>query len=323
MKAKGKLIFGLLLSSIAILWIIWKVDFREVVETIKHINFFFFIFAGIIYLIGFLPRGLRWQLMLSTITKVSVYDSTETVVLGYAANNLLPFRLGEVVRAYVMGNRNNVSKVTCLGSIATERIFDGVVIVSLFGLSILYLEGEIHEMTVLNQIFFAGGVIFLLSIFSLFIFVKFSEIVLRLWKKTFGSFGQDFLVKVLKSLEFFHNKGLLLKVLILSIIIWLIEGSMFVLILWVMGLENPVIMGYFCLGVVNLSILLPSVPGYFGVFQAASVFAFLTLGYSKSTGLAYGLIIHLAQYIPITLAGVVVFFKFGYKFNDFYKTIKY
>ncbi len=315
---KKRFILGLLLSSIAIFWLIQKVELNEVIDTIRDVNYFFFVSAGIIYLVGFLPRGLRWQLMLSTVKKVSVSDSTQTVVLGYAANNILPFRLGEVVRAYAMGNKNNISKITCLGSIATERVLDGIVIVSLLGISMLSLTDRIQGMRVTNQIFLIGGTIFLLSILVLFIMAKFSEVILKLWKNIIGNFGYGFLEKMINSLKFFRSKGLLFKVSLLSITVWLIEGSMFVLILWIMGLENPVIMGYFCLGIINLSILLPSVPGYFGVYQAASVFAFLTFGYSKSTGLAYGLIIHLAQYIPITLAGVVIFLKFGYKFSDFY-----
>lgn len=322
MKGKKRFILGLLLSGVAIFWLIQKVDINEVAGAIKDVNYFFFILAGMIYLLGFLPRGLRWQLMLSTVKKVSVSDSTQTVVLGYAANNLLPLRLGEIVRAYVMGSKNGISKITCFGSIATERVLDGIAIVSLLGISMLSLTGRIQEMTVTNQIFLIGGTIFLLLILILFIMAKFSEAILRLWKSIIGNFGYDFLEKIINSLEFFRSKGLLFKVSLLSIIVWLIEGSMFVLILWVMGLENPVMMGYFCLGIINLSILLPSVPGYFGVYQAASVLAFLTLGYSESTGLAYGLIVHFAQYIPITLTGVVIFSRFGYAFGDFYRTIK-
>ncbi len=79
--------------------------------------------------------------------------------------------------------------------------------------------------------------------------------------------------------------------------------------------------GLFCLGITNLTILLLSAPGYVGVFQAASVFAFLALGYSESTGLAYGLIVHLAQYVSITIIGFLVFDRFGYRFGEFYKTI--
>jgi uncharacterized membrane protein YbhN (UPF0104 family) len=103
----------------------------------------------------------------------------------------------------------------------------------------------------------------------------------------------------------------------------LIEGAMFVLIAWDMGLKDPIASGYFFLGIINLGILLPSAPGYIGVYQAASVFAFLALGYSKSEGLAYGLLIHIAQYLPVTIVGVLIFIHFGYRFSELYKTVSY
>jgi uncharacterized protein (TIRG00374 family) len=125
MKKKGGLILSLGVSIAAIIWVMQKVNIQSVAEAMKQTHVIYWVSAILIYLIGFFPRGLRWQLMLSKIKSVSFSDSTQIVILGYAANNLLPFRLGELVRAYVMGIKNNISKITCLGSIGAERVMDG------------------------------------------------------------------------------------------------------------------------------------------------------------------------------------------------------
>jgi len=321
MKKKSGLILSLGVSGIAVFWLIRKVNFQEFELAVKQVNYLCLFSASLIYLLGFFPRGLRWQLMLSTIKKITLTDSTQAVVLGYAANNVLPFRLGELVRAYAMGNKNNISKVTCLGSIAAERVLDGIVIVSLLGLSMISLTALIQQAQALKHILLTSGFIFLFAVFSLILTLVYSEAILKLWKRFLGQTGLAVLGKIIHSLSFLRSRKILFQVIFLSIVIWLIEGAMFVLILWAMNFENPVSAGYFCLGIINLGILLPSAPGYIGVFQAASVFAFLTLGYHESAGLAYGLLVHLAQYIPVTLIGIFIFIRFGYRFSEFYNTI--
>ena len=259
--------------------------------------------------------------MLSTVKKVSVTDSTQVVVLGYTANNLLPFRLGEIVRAYIMGKKNDISKITCIGSIATERVIDGTVIVCLLGLSMLSLTSAIHQSEVLKQILLAGGVIFSSSVCLLILAFIYSEKILEIWKKHFGLTGITLIEKIIHSISFIRDKKILLQIVLLSVSVWLIEGAVLVIILWAMGFSNFFSAGYFCLAIINLGILLPSAPGYVGVFQAASVFAFLALGYSESAGLAYGLLVHFVQYVPITVTGAIIFIRYGYSFKVFYKTI--
>ncbi len=321
MKKKSGLIISLGISFIAIIWLLQKVNWPEVEQAFKQVNFFWWLASAFLYLLGFFPRGLRWQLMLSTVNKVSIKDSLQIVVLGYASNNILPFRLGEVVRAYIMGTKNNMSRLTCLASIAAERIIDGIVILSILGISMISLTAAIQHTGRIQQILLTGGAVFLSAVITLILLLVFSDRILKIWKSVIGQTGLVPLEKIINSFSFLRTRKILFQVLTLSILIWLLEGGMFILILWVMDFNNPVAMGYFCMGIINLGILIPSAPGYVGIFQAASVFSFLALGYGESTGLAYGLLVHLAQFIPITLIGIFIFIRFGYSFGSFYKSI--
>jgi uncharacterized protein (TIRG00374 family) len=321
MKKTGGLIVSLGISGVAIVWLVSKIDLLEVRLVVQQMNLTWVAAAAGIYLIGFLPRGLRWQLMLSTVKQVSLPESTRVVVMGYAANNILPFRLGEVVRAYIMGNKNNISRTTCLGSIATERIIDGIVILLLLGGSMVFLPSAVQREEGLQKILLTGGVVFLAAVAVLALVLVFSEKIPGLWKKHIGTRGLAFIEKSIHSVSFLRSKHLLLQTISLSILVWLFEGLMFVLILWAMGIDNPVASGYFCFGIINLGILIPSAPGYVGVFQAASVFSFLALGHSEASGLAFGLLVHFLQFIPVTLVGIAIFLRYGYRFNEFYKAV--
>ncbi len=321
MKKTSGFIVSLCISGVAIAWLVSRIDLSEVQHTVTQVHYPWVIAATVLYLAGFLPRGLRWQLMLSTIQRVSLAESTRVVIMGYAANNVLPFRLGEVVRAYIMGSKNNISRITCLGSIATERIIDGIIILFLLGLSMVFLTPSIQQAAGLNRILLTGGIVFLSAVAVLVLVLAYSEKIPLLWEKYIGETGYTLIQKSIRSVIFLRSKHLLVRTMTLSVIVWLLEGLMFVLILWAMGLDNPIASGYFCLGIINLGILIPSAPGYVGVFQAAAVFSFLTLGLSEASGLAFGLLIHVLQFIPVTLIGIVFFLRYGYRFNEFYKAV--
>lgn len=66
------------------------------------------------------------------------------------------------------------------------------------------------------------------------------------------------------------------------------------------------------LGIVNLGILIPSSPGYVGVFHSCVVLSLGIFGVPTGEALAYAIVIHLAQYLPVTLIGLGIFAKFGF-----------
>lgn len=74
-------------------------------------------------------RCLRWSILMRPLVDISPWRLLPYAIIGYMANNLLPARAGEVVRAYATGERENVSRMGVLGTVAVERLFDGCVLV--------------------------------------------------------------------------------------------------------------------------------------------------------------------------------------------------
>ena len=94
----------------------------------------------------------------------------------------------------------------------------------------------------------------------------------------------------------------------LSILIWILEGFVFILGLYSVGLTNSILfVGFITLCVVNFGILIPSAPGYIGVFQAVFILVLTTFGVSESNSLAAAIIIHSCQFFPVTLMGFFLF----------------
>jgi uncharacterized protein (TIRG00374 family) len=85
--------------------------------------------------IDVLCRTVRWQGLLAPIQRVRFLP-----VLGYLANNVLPARLGELVRSHYLGDRENMSRATTLGTIVVERVVDTAVLVAIASAAILLLH---------------------------------------------------------------------------------------------------------------------------------------------------------------------------------------
>src|SRR5690606_31179636 len=102
-------------------------------------------------------RALRWRIVLRPAVEMGQAEATSTVVIGYAANNVLPVRAGEVVRAVLVQRRHGASRLTVLGTIVVERVFDGLVLAAFLAVTIALFGGN----GVLRGLAALGGIGFL------------------------------------------------------------------------------------------------------------------------------------------------------------------
>jgi uncharacterized protein (TIRG00374 family) len=90
--------------------------------------------------IDVLCRTVRWQGLLAPIQRVRFLPVLGYLLVGYLANNVLPARLGELVRSHYLGDRENMSRATTLGTIVVERVVDTAVLVAIASAAILLLH---------------------------------------------------------------------------------------------------------------------------------------------------------------------------------------
>src|SRR4029079_14372001 len=95
-----------------------------------------------VYFVSFWLRTLRWQALLRPITHVPAIRLYPVALIGLMANNIAPARVGELVRAYLVGEREGMSKTTALGTIAVDRAFDGLTLVATLGICTAIAGGD-------------------------------------------------------------------------------------------------------------------------------------------------------------------------------------
>ncbi len=311
-KLKRFILFtlGLVVSIAALVILKLSIDFKTFHMELKSTDWWLFPIVMLVYLIGFPLRGLRWKLMLPHFKQVSLNEAIKAVCLGYAGNNVLPLRGGELVRMEYFARKTNIKRVTVLLSIAAERTLDGLALIAILAISMMSMSDLLPSaewISVLVQIIpiLFGGVFLSLIVLRLF-----GNKILEWVAHQHGTWTTNIhklLTQLIDALLFLRldSNGIIIG--LLSLIIWVIEGLTFVIAIQMsLQVSNPFQMAYLALAVVNFGILIPSSPGYVGVFQGMVILVFSLWDVPTEAALTTSLIVHAGQYIPIVVLGMII-----------------
>jgi len=312
-------LIGIVVSIVILVWIGFKVDFSLLLKSFAELDSYWVLLMTVIYLAGFLVRGLRSKYMLTPLKEVAFKSAVESVIVGYMANSIFPARAGEFIRAIFLGKKESMSKTSVLGTVLIERVFDGLVLVAIMIICSLLLKPVGINYGLINAIIVTGCLIFGIAIG--FIIVGAYR---RLWLEAHLARLTNYLpdklserllpiiTNLLNSFNFVSTYKTLFMVLALSIIVWTIEGLVFWTGLIAFHFPPQFIIAYFTLALVNLWMILPSAPGGVGVFQGANVFAFSFFGLAPEKALSFSIVVHAVMIISVTLIGLFIINKYSF-----------
>ncbi|MEM7676241.1 MAG: lysylphosphatidylglycerol synthase transmembrane domain-containing protein, partial [Myxococcota bacterium] len=120
---------GVALSAVLLYWILTTFDLAKAAEVISKAHVGWLLASAVVYGGLFTLRGWRWALLLRPIKAVSAMRCFEVFTIGFMANNILPARLGDVARAYVLARQARLPTASSFSSVMLERIFDGLTVV--------------------------------------------------------------------------------------------------------------------------------------------------------------------------------------------------
>ncbi|MBU0662726.1 flippase-like domain-containing protein, partial [Candidatus Micrarchaeota archaeon] len=261
------------------------------------------IVAFILYSLSFLFRGIRWKELLKPITEVSVIESTQIILLSFLANNILPLRLGELVRAYVLGKNRGIGKVKSFSTVVLDRIVDGLVLVGIFAVSVLFVENipaDVSQLILLPLALF----IFVILVFAfperLLPPVKALAIKLPFVKEGHLGIIDDSLAGSASLRQGWGSKGILV---ITSLAEWSAIAAMYWVITAQLGIPLSIAQLFLLTSFTSLGAMLPSAPGYIGTHEAMIAFVLVIFGFTAEQGVSVAILSHIIIYlVPLTLA---------------------
>jgi uncharacterized protein (TIRG00374 family) len=299
---------GVLVSLGLLVFVFYQTDPTKIWNSLQRAQYIYLVPGLALYFLGVGVRAIRWRFLLRSIKPIPSRELFRTVVIGYMANDILPARMGEIVRAYILGTQENVSKAAALVTIVVERIFDGLTML-LFIVVASFLHNFADE--TLTASLRLVALVFIVAIIGLAMLAGMparAERLAEFFVNRLPASLRERATRLTKSL--LAGVGVLrspvdsFAVFALSVLAWLLETTMYLVIAWGFALNLPFTVFLLACAFANLVTIAPSTPGYIGVFHAPVVYVLTLFGVEQSLAASYTVVLHAVLVIPVTLLGL-------------------
>jgi uncharacterized protein (TIRG00374 family) len=313
---------GVVISLLAIVAILYKVDLRQTLQSIRSANYWLLVLVFCISVIWLIVRAIAWRTLLRG--KASFRNVFFTVNEGYLLNNVLPFRLGELGRAFLLSRKTDLGFMGVLPSIVVERIVDFAFAAGILIGSVPFVVGAASA----QRIAILVGTLMVVGLVVLYLLARNREWAMGIferitvhWPKLQNKGGQ-FLVPLFSGLTILTDGWLFLRALLWMTLDWLISLIQFYLTILAFFPHPQPIWALFGLGVVALGNAIPSLPGAIGIYEAALVGALTLVSGDQATALAVALVSHFYNYIVTGIFGAFAFSREGETLMGIYRQLR-
>lgn len=334
-KVTVSLVAGIPLSAAALYLSFINIPLKDLLTYLPTINIWWIPPAVLTVIAAMALRAFRWRVILLTTKKIDFRDAFHPMMIGLMMNCILPGRVGELARPVILKKEKGIPFSTGLATIAADRAFDmlSIILFLVLVLSVVDIDPSLNvafgnlnlNSAVLEKT--ASGMarmgFFLIAIF-IFMAVETSRNVLvngiQKMPLVFAFTGSGMtrkiqhlcdktshvLISFSMGFALVKKPGRLIFCMLLSILIWLVSAlSYYLFSLGCPGVELSFLQVICVMVIVAFFIALPSVPGFWGLWEAGGIFALAIFGIPAKEAAGYTLANHIVQLLPIILIGLL------------------
>jgi uncharacterized protein (TIRG00374 family) len=297
---------GLAITVLCVVVIARMVDFNEVLGALEHFRWPYLGFGIVFLACGYSLRILRWSILLGATGAPVTFRNCVAPFLGsIALNNVLPLRVGDLVRALVFPTAMGVSKTTATSSLVMERLIDLMTLLFCLALGLFAIRTAVVPPMIAKSavsLAIGGGIVLALGFL-------FSGAIARLLVRQAAVRGARLagllgtVANLFKGFAAMARPRILVLALCISMLVWVGESGLFYFVMLGFGLPATPPMALLVMAIATLSTLVPSSPGYVGPFHLAAFAAISLVGGTAAQAGSYAVLCHLALWLPTTLAG--------------------
>jgi uncharacterized protein (TIRG00374 family) len=300
---------GLAVSLIALAIVASSVDLAEAWEVLSQASLLPLLAVLAVIACQLLVRGLRWSIVLPPRPdgqRVPVLRTISPLLVGYLANAVLPARLGEPIRAFLVARREQLDTLASFGATMLERAVD-LTALALIGFVAAVTIGAAQWVMLVSGLAGLGGLV-LLGLLVLVGLTRLIDIGARILSRV----GLEERTRKLQAWAASFAGGVdrgrhvptLLATLALSFVAWFLDALVFWLVASALGIDLAYAEAIVIGAVAVLSTAIPAAPGYVGTFELAATATAVALGVPEAEALALAVLVHVITVIPVALAGV-------------------
>lgn len=304
-----------------------RLDWEVFLEELRRLHLGYVPLLVVITLLIFWVRALRWRHLLPGGTDVSRISLFEATLVGFTATFILPLRVGEIIRPWVLSRWQPVKFSAGLASIVIERAFDVLMLMVLLGTTIGKFESVPSWVSVGVKVMAGIAVVVLILIIAAYLgethLIKWGErVIMAILGRRFPRLAEKLVGMVegfLAGLRGVSSVKDLAWSIFWSSVLWGLLVGLYQVGLWGFGVDASLWVGVTVCVMISLAVAAPGAPGFVGTFQLGCVVAFTLFGYSEELGVAYSIVLHALQVITVVICGFVILHRRGLHLADIKK----
>ena len=330
------LISGIVLSGVSLTASFRNVPFEDLAGSVSRINPWYIALSAVLGISTLFLRTLRWQAILFPVKRTGFWNAYHPLAIAFSMNCILPGRMGELARPLILHRKENMRFSKVLATVVAERLFDIYTLLALFvfivgSLDIQqsmelelggYLISDAAIRSLRSKTLCAGGVLFatvvvLMTARARMILTRCLSLLPGLLFFLPGTYRERIscgisrntraiLDNISMGLEVLRRPAQVARCVILSVLIWMVGFLSFFCLIPASGissisfLQASAVVIFIC-----FFIMLPSVPGYWGIWEVAGIYGLMLFGINKVEAAGVVLVHHALQVFPLILLGLV------------------
>jgi glycosyltransferase 2 family protein len=313
-KPDKKLWIGIAISVFFLFLLFRKIDFAKLVAAFAELDYRYLPPALALTFVSYFLRAVRWKYLLLPIKRTRLANLFPSTLIGYMANNLLPARLGEFVRAYSLGQKEAIGTSAVFASLVVDRLCDGFTVLLILLISVFTIHLPAGKENIQAGLLTGGYVTFALYLGVLAFLALLrarTEWTVGLVSRVITPVSGRFALQVVTQLRTFisgiripTNPGDIAAVLVTSLAVWATAIWPVDLVLRSFGVVLPIAASLFIMVCLVFAVMIPAAPGYVGTYHIACVTALSAFDILGEKALSIALVIHGMSFFPVIVAGL-------------------
>jgi uncharacterized protein (TIRG00374 family) len=308
-----KVMPGYAIAVLCLLWVFHDVQLKELIGSIATINWWWVAGAVVLDVLSYICQGIRWSLLLHPIGRISTLHATQAIYSGLFVNEILPMRLGEILRIYLVSCWAAARFAAIIPSILIERFFDTIWLALAFGITVLAVplpKYLVDSEEILGFTALAATILFIYLVFhtkgdgtARSCNARHSIRPLRWISSRLDKMAAG-IREIGQSRFFYSSFGISLLFLLGQILsYWFVMQAY--------GLKLSFWHGAAVFLIVHIGTVIPGAPSNVGTYQFFTVVGLTLFGVNKTLATSFSVIVFIILTIPLLVIGLSVFARLG------------
>ena len=326
-KLDLKFWLGIAISVFFLALLLNKIDYKSLGAALRSADYFYILLGLFFTFFNYFLRAVRWRYLLISEKSIPLSSLYSATIIGYMANNLLPARLGEFIRAYTLARREHLETPAVFASLVIDRLFDGftVLVLLLITLFTLRMPAGMEDAA---RALKAGGALMFLLYCGILVFLY---VLKRQTAKTLSVVGyvlKPFPTRISESvipllgsfiggIRLSSRGGHISAVVATSAGIWLFCLLPVHMAIRAFNVDLPLTASMFILVLLVFAVMVPASPGYIGTYHYACYKGLSVFDVPEAASISIALIMHATGFFPVIVAGMYYLWKNKISLNEF------